>query len=154
MNRAQKKELFINALISTGKEKITKSEITEICQTIDIAHPYWFTNDEKNKLSRGLYKVPNVNNPVPAIDMVAKVLPMTKPVEKSEHRIVNVQTDLDSTNLIPSTYKNYVPFGNFTDVLSIVNSHKFFPVFITGHSGNGKTMSVEQACAKAKRKFV
>jgi MoxR-like ATPase len=33
-------------------------------------------------------------------------------------------------------------------------SNRFFPVFISGHSGNGKTMSVEQACAKAKRKFV
>jgi MoxR-like ATPase len=47
-----------------------------------------------------------------------------------------------------------VPFGNFEDVLAIVNAHRFFPVFITGHSGNGKTMSIEQACAKAKRKFV
>ena len=26
--------------------------------------------------------------------------------------------------------------------------------FVSGHSGNGKTMSIEQACAKAKRKFV
>ena len=40
------------------------------------------------------------------------------------------------------------------DVLSIVKANRFFPVFITGHSGNGKTMSIEQACAKAKRKFV
>ena len=51
-------------------------------------------------------------------------------------------------------YRNYVPFGNFSDVLAIVESKRFFPVFISGHSGNGKTMSIEQACAKAKRKFV
>jgi MoxR-like ATPase len=56
--------------------------------------------------------------------------------------------------MIPKSYKNYVPFGNFEDVLAIVNAQRFFPVFITGHSGNGKTMSIEQACAKAKRKFV
>jgi midasin (ATPase involved in ribosome maturation) len=79
---------------------------------------------------------------------------MTRPVEKSEHKIQNVQTDLDNTNLVPSVYKNYVPFGNFDDVLSIVQSMRFFPVFVSGHSGNGKTMSIEQACAKAKRKFV
>lgn len=155
MNRAQKKEMFINALVLTGKDQVTKSEITEICEKIDIAHPYWFTNDEKNKVTRGVYKVPTIGATAsPAIEMVAQVLPMTKPVEKSDNRIQNVQTDLESSDLIPKSYKNYVPFGNFEDVLSIVNSHRFFPVFVTGHSGNGKTMSIEQACAKAKRKFV
>jgi midasin (ATPase involved in ribosome maturation) len=156
MNRAQKKEMFISTLVLTGKNQVTKSEITEICEKINIAHPYWFTNDEKNKVSRGVYKVPAgaVTTPVPAIAMTAQVLPMTKHVEKSENRIQNVQTDLDSTDLVPKSYKNYVPFGNFEDVLSIVNSQRFFPVFITGHSGNGKTMSIEQACAKSKRKFI
>ena len=156
MNRAQKKQMFIDTLVLTGKNQVTKSEITEICEKINIAHPYWFTNDEKNKVSRGVYKVPAgaVTTPVPAIAMTAQVLPMTKHVEKSENRIQNVQTDLDSTDLVPKSYKNYVPFGNFEDVLSIVNSQRFFPVFITGHSGNGKTMSIEQACAKARRKFI
>ena len=155
MNRAQKKEMFINALVLTGKDQVTKSEITEICEKIDIAHPYWFTNDEKNKVTRGVYKVPTgAVTASPVIEMAAQVLPMTKPVEKSDNRIQNVQTDLESSDLVPKSYKNYVPFGNFEDVLSIVNSHRFFPVFVTGHSGNGKTMSIEQACAKAKRKFV
>ena len=156
MNRAQKKEMFINALVLTGKDQITKTEITEICEKIDIAHPYWFTNDEKNKVTRGVYKVPTgaVVTASPVIEMAAQILPMTKHVEKSDNRIQNVQTDLESSDLVPKSYKNYVPFGNFEDVLSIVNSHRFFPVFITGHSGNGKTMSIEQACAKAKRKFV
>ena len=115
------------------------------------------SNDEKNKISRGIYKVPSsgaVSTPVSEIEMTAQVLPMTKHVEKSENRIQNIQTDLDSTDLIPKAYKNYVPFGNFEDVLAIVNAHRFFPVFITGHSGNGKTMSIEQACAKSKRKFI
>jgi hypothetical protein len=61
---------------------------------------------------------------------------------------------LETENLVPKTYKNYVPFGNFDDLISIFNSNQFFPIFITGQSGNGKTMSVEQACAKTKRKFV
>ena len=148
--------MFINALVLTGKDQVTKSEITEICEKIDIAHPYWFTNDEKNKVTRGVYKVPtgSVVTASPAIQMAAQILPMSKPVEKSDNRIQNVQTDLESSDLVPKSYKNYVPFGNFEDVLSIVNSHRFFPVFVTGHSGNGKTMSIEQACAKAKRKFV
>ena len=88
------------------------------------------------------------------INLQAQVITMIKPVEKSDNRIVNVVTDLEMSDMIPKVYKNYVPFGNFDDVISIVQSMRFFPVFITGHSGNGKTMSVEQACAKAKRKFV
>ena len=155
--REEKKQLLINALVSTGKTEITKTEITEIGKKLKVGHPYWFTNDEKNKISKGVYKVPTsslVKTSTPVIEMSAQVLPMTKPVDKSENRIQNVQTDLESSDLIPKSYKNYVPFGNFEDVLAIVNAQRFFPVFITGHSGNGKTMSIEQACAKAKRKFV
>jgi MoxR-like ATPase len=72
----------------------------------------------------------------------------------SGNRITNIVTDLETENLVPKQYVNYVPFGNFDDLLSVVESKLFFPIFITGQSGNGKTMSVEQACAKAKRKFV
>ena len=154
--RAEIREKFINAIVALGKPTITTDEIKSICGDIDIAHPYWFTNDDDNRVKRGVYKVPNssmISQPQ-TISLQAQVIPMTKSVEKSEHKIRNIQTDLDTTDLIPKSYKNYVPFGNFDDVYSIVQSMRFFPVFVSGHSGNGKTMSIEQACAKAKRKFV
>ena len=155
--RAEIREKFMNAVVSLGKDTVTTDEIKAICAKQDIAHPYWFTNDDANRIKRGLYRVPGsvaMAKPAVTIEMNAQVVPMTKPVEKSEHKIQNVQTDLDNTNLVPTVYKNYVSFGNFDDVFSIVQSMRFFPVFISGHSGNGKTMSIEQACAKAKRKFV
>ena len=148
--RSEIREKFINALASTGQDTVTIDEIKTICSQIDIAHPYWFTNDTSNRVKRGTYKVPGATG----IALQAQVIPMTKPVEKSSNKIVNVQTELEETNLVPASYANYVPFGNFDDVLSIVKSMRFFPVFVSGHSGNGKTMSIEQACAKAKRKFV
>ena len=154
--RAEIREKFINAIVALGKPTITTDEIKSICGDIDIAHPYWFTNDDENRVKRGVYKVPNssmISQPQ-TISLQAQVIPMAKSVEKSEHKIQNIQTDLDTTDLIPKQYKNYVPFGNFDDVYSIVQSMRFFPVFVSGHSGNGKTMSIEQACAKAKRKFV
>jgi len=154
--RAEIREKFINAIVALGKPTITTDEIKSICGDIDIAHPYWFTNDDDNRVKRGVYKVPNssmISQPQ-TISLQAQVIPMAKSVEKSEHKIQNIQTDLDTTDLIPKSYKNYVPFGNFDDVYSIVQSMRFFPVFVSGHSGNGKTMSIEQACAKAKRKFV
>ena len=152
-NRAELKQMFIDALIATGKQTVSKSEIKTIATNLGLKSTQFFTKEEANRVGRGQYLVPNANvNMQPALQ--AQVIPMSKPVEKSSHKISNVTTDLDVTNLVPVAYKNYVPFGNFDDVLSIVSSMRFFPVFISGHSGNGKTMSIEQACAKAKRKFV
>ena len=57
-------------------------------------------------------------------------------------------------NLIPEVVDTFVKFGNFADVKKIIQSGIFYPTFITGLSGNGKTFSVEQACAQAKRELI
>ena len=57
-------------------------------------------------------------------------------------------------NLVPDKDPNYVPFGNFADVKKIIGSKMFYPTFITGLSGNGKTFSVEQACAQLGRELI
>ena len=57
-------------------------------------------------------------------------------------------------NLVPDKDPNYVPFGNFADVKKIISSKMFYPTFITGLSGNGKTFSVEQACAQLGRELI
>jgi hypothetical protein len=148
-SRAELKKQFIDALIATGKDVLSRTELKEIAQKVGVKSIGFFANEESNRVGRGQYRVPNT-----AISMQGQVIQMSKQVEKFGSRIQNVVTDLDETNLVPAQYKNYVPFGNYEDVLSIVMSNRFFPVFISGHSGNGKTMSIEQACAKAKRKFV
>ena len=56
--------------------------------------------------------------------------------------------------LVPEQDVNFVPFGNFKDVKQIIKSKVFVPIFITGLSGNGKTHSVEQACAQLGRELV
>ncbi len=56
--------------------------------------------------------------------------------------------------LIPEKDEHFVKFGNFTDVKKIVQSKQFYPVFITGLSGNGKTFGVEQACAQLNRELI
>jgi len=153
MSRTANRNAFLNALVATGKDTVTLDDIKTIAQKVGISQPYWFTNEEKNRVKRGLYKVPGVVASAPApvtIDMQAQVIPMQNP----KNRISSVVTDLEVENLVPNVYKNYVPFGNFDDLLQIIGSNQFYPIFITGQSGNGKTMSVEQACAKLKRKFV
>jgi len=57
-------------------------------------------------------------------------------------------------NLVPSKDPNFVPFGNFPDVKKIIQSGIFYPTFITGLSGNGKTLGIEQACANLKRELI
>ena len=57
-------------------------------------------------------------------------------------------------SLIPSKDANYVPFGNATDLKKIIKSKIFYPTFITGLSGNGKTLGVEQACAQLGRELI
>ena len=92
MARKENRELFLNALRETGKTSITKQELTELCDKIGIVVPQWFTKDEDNRISRGLYKVANSIVPQTAsastVELSAKVLPMTKKIE-------NVVTDLE-----------------------------------------------------------
>ena len=57
-------------------------------------------------------------------------------------------------NLIPSTDDTFVKFGNYGDIRKIIQSRLFYPTFITGLSGNGKTFSVEQACAQLGRELI
>ena len=57
-------------------------------------------------------------------------------------------------NLIPEKDDTFVQFGNFTDVKKIIKSRLFYPTFITGLSGNGKTFSIEQACAQLGRELI
>tara|TARA_Y100001938_G_scaffold131382_1_gene188445 strand:+ start:2984 stop:4111 length:1128 start_codon:yes stop_codon:yes gene_type:complete len=61
---------------------------------------------------------------------------------------------LAAKDLKPARDDNFVPFGNFTDLKKVITSKIFYPIFITGLSGNGKTFGVEQACAQAKRDLI
>jgi len=65
-----------------------------------------------------------------------------------------VEPVIKDRNIVPDKDPNYVPFGNFSDVKKILSSKMFYPTFITGLSGNGKTLSVEQACAQLGRELI
>ena len=65
-----------------------------------------------------------------------------------------VAPEREDRNLVPQKDDSFVPFGNFTDLKKILGSGIFYPVFITGMSGNGKTFSVEQACALLNKELI
>lgn len=113
--------------------------------------PNWLVNGPSYRLDKGLISLENEDVQVKVIEreqdmaiaMQAQVLPL-----KQKKMITEVG------NLIPSKDETYVPFGFFKDLESIVKSKAFYPVFITGLTGNGKTTMVEQVCAKLKREVI
>lgn len=156
-NRAK----FLDLLTATGKSTITKAEIRSICDTHNLNIPQWFINDESNKLARGIFKVPGAILTQDEIDALAKtdteeveMTPLVTPKKVAGLHIHTLVTALEEQVIVPERYKNYVPFGAFDDIKAIIQSRRFYPVFITGPSGNGKSMSVEQACALLGREYI
>lgn len=68
--------------------------------------------------------------------------------------VAQVQSTMNSEVYIPQKEAEFVKWGYFKDVKQIIDSRMFFPMFVSGLSGNGKTMMIEQACANAKREYV
>jgi MoxR-like ATPase len=73
-------------------------------------------------------------------------------IERSFHNVAVLPEH--QQNLIPDKDDTFVKFGNFNDIKKIIQSRLFYPTFITGLSGNGKTFSVEQVCAQLKRELI
>lgn len=148
---------FLSLLAETKQETITSEELRALCAKHDMKVPQWFTKDEVNRAGRGIYKIPTGEVTIPAEqtetvevqDLVeVNLSPTLRP------RIQTMVTKVEEDCMIPSRSKNYIPFGNFDDLKLIILSKQFFPVFITGPSGNGKTLSIEQVCALLGREYV
>ena len=88
--------------------------------------------------------------PVKVIPVRATADPKNMPVAAATESVNLLD---ENVKIIPEKMVNYVPFGHFKDVKNIMKSKIFFPVFITGLSGNGKTLMVEQVAAQLKREL-
>ena len=75
-------------------------------------------------------------------------------IQEAREQLEKTATPVIKESLVPSKDANYVPFGNYSDVKKIIQSKIFYPAFITGMSGNGKTFGVEQACAALGRELI
>ena len=95
-------------------------------------------------------KVVEMKTPTPAPQVT--VMP-TQQVSNMPVAAATESVNSDNVKIIPEKMSNYVPFGHFKDVKNIISSKIFFPVFVTGLSGNGKTLMIEQVCAQLKREL-
>ena len=112
--------------------------------------PQWLTKDKQYRVDRGLFKLPNIDDDVSEDTKVSKTETVKDNKVNEAAYIVSSLTG----DIVPKKDSVFVSFGNYPDVKSIVKSKMFYPVFITGLSGNGKTMGVTQACAENRRELI
>ena len=144
-------QVLIDALRNTGKTQFTRPEINEVAKQIGV-NPSKFLSNPKNKIQRGLYGLDVV---APVVNCEYSNLP--SPVAYQEPAtmfLAQPKLKVDIDNLVPNKDATYVPFGFHKDLNTILSSKQFYPVFITGLSGNGKTTMVEQVCAALKRECI
>ena len=130
---------------------LTRDNIQHVAREEDMSFPFWFVTKSEYRSGRGQYQLPDIGTkPVvkqdePELEMAlsAQVLAFKQP------KLID-----DSDVSIPTKHPDYVPFGFFKDLNNIIKSQQFYPVFITGLSGNGKTLMVEQVCAELKRECI
>ena len=110
-----------------------------------------FITNPAFKASRGVYRLPAKDGTVPVSQIFAVA---KKTIESSKEVLNTIITPKTAISLIPDSDPDFVPFGDYAIVRNLVKANSFFPVYITGESGNGKTKMVYEACAKARRELI
>jgi MoxR-like ATPase len=134
---------LIDALRTTGKTEFSRPEILGVAQKVS-ENPNTFLNNPAHKIARGVYTIETTPAKVEIPTMNTA----------SEMYLVQPKLKVEVSDIVPVKDKTFVPFGFYKDLLTILNSKMFYPVFITGMSGNGKTTMAEQACATLKRECI
>jgi hypothetical protein len=141
MSRRDLKKYFLECITKEfgDRKTVSRPEILEVSKKYNFPKPpWWLLNDTKFRSEqRGEYKVPS----------------LAEANSEFEVPLVDLPVSLNST-LIPAKIKGYVKFGHYEDINRIIKSGKFYPVYITGLSGNGKTMMVDQICANLDREMI
>jgi len=141
-----------------GESVLSRKQLIEVEKECGRSYGFVVVN-KSNRVSNGMYALPSmhlaVNNASPVKVSMPKqpkakvTAPVVENIIHTERRVASNTFD---TN-VPQKNKNYVKFGHYTDLKRIIDSNMFYPVFITGQSGNGKTAMVEQICAELKREM-
>jgi hypothetical protein len=132
-------EQLISDLKSLFGTEFSAGDVRGYCASKGISYPTVTNRLEPFKTARGRWNLEVTQERVEEIERSYQAPAALPAVEQ---------------NLIPEKDDTFVKFGNFNDIKKIIQSNLFYPTFITGLSGNGKTFSVEQACAQLKRELI
>jgi len=154
MLNAKQKEYVDHAKKLFNKNTLTVAELKKANAKFGCKYaPQWLIKNKDYKVGKSLFKLPvegdDAKNETPNKE-AEKILTPVSETKKEAAYIVSSLTG----NIVPKKDPIFVSFGNYPDIKSIVKSNRFYPVCITGLSGNGKTMGVTQACAEAKRELI
>ena len=157
MSLTAKQNAFVNAAKSyegIDINSVNKTELQSIADSAGLKFPHWITRVPTYKVGRGLWSIP-VDGSTEVSEVKVKEVKTPKPTAEPavSTTIEMAKGSSVEVSAVPAKDPLFVPFGNFSDVEAIVKSNMFYPVFVTGLSGNGKTFMIEQACAKAKREL-
>jgi MoxR-like ATPase len=140
MNRETLVEYLRNN--NTNGGVFRKREVVDAAAALGMKYPGWIFQRDR-MIKRGTYDLSPLMAPISAAPVAA---PAAAPKMVIQPKL---QTVIE--NLVPQVDPTYVPFGFYRDLTKVLKSQNFYPTFISGLSGNGKTTMVEQACAKLKR---
>ena len=128
-----------------GRSVFDVKELVDHANDMGLNYPSFVTKPE-NRVGRGKYQIQMLATVTQLPKRTAEPVAEAETIKQSVFEQVKIE--------VPQKDKSYVSWGFFRDVKQIIDSMQFYPVFIAGLSGNGKTMMVEQACAQAQRKYV
>lgn len=128
-----------------SKGTVSRPQLIDVMSNLKTEkYPLWLMKD---KVGRGLYAINGGTNRAAVIGNTAL---KDEPV-KQESFVVDYT---NTSALIPKKDPNFVPFGNYADLENIIKSGIFYPAYISGPTGNGKSTMVEQICAKHKKPLI
>jgi hypothetical protein len=135
MPRTINSKQHIDALVDTFGTELDADMVKAYCSSVSVSYQTLTKYLNQYKVARGKWNL--------TVDEVK---------EQLEQSVT--KTDTIQQNLIPEKDDTFVQFGNFPNLKKVIASRSFYPVFITGMSGNGKTFGVEQACAQLNRELI
>ena len=161
MNMTPTEQEMVHAFIDAeGMNVVKKGVFTKWAEAngYNSVDAHRLLNTKCERIGRGIYSLVSAPE-VPAdlkIDQSKPAAIVPIPVEApAEPAVMNlIATNMEKQNLIPASFDGYVPWGHFNTLLKIAKSDMFYPTFITGLSGNGKTLMVEELHAKLKKELI
>ena len=161
MNKGELKNYFLQN--TSDGEVLSRKEVMEKTEALGInpriGHMMLIADfSEIQKVGRGKYRFSQSGNPVPppapSVDAPSSSEPVMELKNSTSVSLRAVSSVSDDEVYVPTKDETYIKWGEYSNIKKIIESKLFFPTYVAGMSGNGKTMMVEQACAGLKREYV
>ena len=161
MLNTKQQEFVDYAVKKFGTAELTVTELKEANAHFGCKYaPQWLIKNADYKVGKSIFRLPTESNMVSnkasietTVPETEKVLTTKAPETETVSQAAYVVSSLTG-DIVPKKDPVFVSFGNYPDVKSIIKSKMFYPVFITGLSGNGKTFGVTQACAENRKEMI